>query len=140
MKTLAYLLSSLFFFCVISINSSCQISKFKIADLVQKKWGLQGLSNMTNDMVFDVKSVTIIFNGKDTTSFEYYLSDSIVKVFNSSKVGNIKEGKFIVRRPLPFSGQQKVSTRIFNFEILELNSRKLVLKNEMQQKLEYLLK
>lgn len=140
MKTLSYFLSSLFFFSLISFNASCQINKFKVADLLGNTWRLQGLSNMTNDMVFDVKSITIIFNDKDTTKFEYYLSDSITKLFDTSKVGISTEGKYIVRRPLLISGKQNLSTKVSNFEILELNSETLVLKNEKQQKLEYLLK
>ena len=118
----------------ISFTAFAQKVNFKLTDLQNKTWAMQGLTDKTNDNEFANNKIKIYFNGEYMGAFEYYLSDSIVTVFDSTKVGMGNEGKYIIERliPNPQKSSARQPGRISVFEIIELSSAKLVLRNVKQ--------
>ena len=108
----------------ISVSINAQDLKFKLADLIDKPWCMQGLTNQTyveNYLSNKVIGKLVIDKEPVIAIHEYYLSDSIVKVFDKSKVGGIKEGKYLVIRPLLDMKNNPNQPQPVNvFEILEL--------------------
>lgn len=131
-------ISLLLILSTISFSAFAQKVNFKLTELQDKTWAMQGLTDKTNDNKYENNKIKIYLNGEYMGAFEYYLSDSIVTVFDSTKVGMVNEGRYIVERLIP--NQQKTSVsqpgRISIFEIIELSSTTLVLRNVKQ---EYLL-
>ena len=98
---------------------------------------MKGLINNTSKETFLEDIIVLCFNEKYLARMEYYLSDSICRVFDSSKVGNVLDGTFIIRRPLRDKKHPDIPLTVSCYEIIELKPTKLVLKNKNQQILEY---
>jgi hypothetical protein len=131
-------ISLLLILSTISFSAFAQKVDYKLTELQDKTWAMQGLTDKTNDNKFENNKISIYLNGEYIGAFEYYLSDSIETVFDSTKVGMVNQGKYIVERLIP--NPQKTSAtqtrRISVFEIIELSTTTLVLRNVKQ---EYLL-
>ena len=141
MKTILKIYCTMFFIMVVNLTSviSYGQTSFKLNDLQGKVWVQQGLGNQLDEEQYENQTLIITLNKTYTVKFEYYLSDNLENSFDQSKVGKIKEGKYIIRRALrDNSGQEPI--RVSAFEIIELNQNKLVLKNSKQLLLEYLSK
>jgi hypothetical protein len=140
MKTIlkSIITGSLFVVCgIISISSFSQTSKFKLQDLTDKTWSKQGLTDRTSEERFDKGTIILFYNKKNIGKMEYYLSDSIVKVFDSAKVGKVQEGKYLVRRPIRAKDNTTQPLTVTVYEIVELLPNKLVLRNSKNQLLEF---
>ena len=124
----------------ISFTSFSQTDNFKLSDLKGKTWNMQGLTDKTDEANYDnnklIHTLTDITKTKYVFTFEYYLCDSIVKIFDSTKVGTIMEGKYIVTRVLRDNKTNPTQPQpVSVYEIVELNSTKLVIRNIKQQNL-----
>lgn len=68
----------------------------------------------------------------DVTESDYYLSDTIVKSFDRTKVGTIKSGKnIIISESKSYESKQRFSI----FKIISLTSNKLVIQSRNMRKL-----
>ena len=136
-------LSVLFLFTIfnmISFRTSAQTENFKLSDLKSKTWCMQGLTDKTDEANYEDNKVTFTMKGssksKYTSTFEYYLSISIETVFDSTKVGKVLARKYIVIRALRDKKSNPLQPQpISVFEIVDLNSTKLVIRNIQQQNL-----
>lgn len=122
--------------CVLGTTVNAQDGNTVLSILQGKKWRMAtSLETSTKKSSFaeskyEKNKVKHYFNDKYIGEEEYYLSDSVVTVFDPNKVGKVFNGRYIIRRmlhdkPKPNSN----STRINILEIIELDSNKLVLRN-----------
>jgi hypothetical protein len=109
-------------------NLLAQKGNFKQAELQGKTWQLQGVTGFNEEYIYENDIPSFSIDGKNIGNMEYYLSDSIVKTFNSTKVGNIKEGKYIIKRPIRAIGDTNPPLRVSVVEIVELSRYKLILR------------
>ncbi|MGV8090410.1 MAG: hypothetical protein AB2L24_00910 [Mangrovibacterium sp.] len=139
MKTMVKFVKTL---CLLSIIGISVISVYAqkentVLDKLQgKKWFMA--TAMDGDKIvnwteskYEKDKVLYYFNGQLFGMGEYYLSDSIVTVFDQNKVGKVINGRYIVSRIL----RDKTDTRptpIGVLEIVELGSDKMVVKNNNQ--------
>jgi hypothetical protein len=115
---------------------------FKLDDLKNKTWIMQGLTDKTSEEVFTDGSIESYLNGKHVCTFDYYLSNSPDTIFDSSKVKFSKKGNYIIKQ-LAFipNYEYNVPSVISVFEIIKLNSKSLVIRNIKQSnQLEFRLK
>ena len=71
-------------------------------------------------------SVHVISKGWDTTEVsKFYLSDSIVNVFDDSKIGKINNGKYIILKDVIEDGHTEVTCE----ETLELTDTTLTIRD-----------
>lgn len=96
-----------------------------------------GLINDTNKEHYQNDKVILAFNEKYVGRMEYYLSDSICRVFDSKKVGNVFSGTYIVRRPLRDKKHPNIPLTVSCLEIIDLNPARLILKNKKNHLLEF---
>jgi hypothetical protein len=132
MRTISLYSQTLFLLLVLSLLSislSAQNETFKLNSLSGKTWIMQGLTDKTYEESYSKDKITSYFNIKYTASREYYLSDSIVMVFDSSKVGSVDCGKFIVARILRNKDYPEQPLRVLVYEIIELSPDKLIMRN-----------
>jgi hypothetical protein len=126
MKPIVKSINTLSLFVVlIMISFSSFAQNFKLGDLQGKTWCMQGLTDKTFEEIYENNKITSYLSDKYIYRMEYYLSDSIVKVFDSSKVGIVKEGKYIIRRPLRDKKYPTVPLTVSVYEIKELTPTKL---------------
>jgi len=85
---------------LISLSTVGQSGKYKLEDLTNRTWRMQGLNDLIDDELYEVDYISLFLNNKYVGKQEFYLSDSIVTVFDSINVGKVKEGSYIVIRPL----------------------------------------
>jgi hypothetical protein len=130
-KILFVLSTSIFF------SSYSQPKKFNLVDLKDKTWNMVGLINASNKEYYENDKVFLAFNEKYVARMEYYLSDSICRVFDSKQVGNVLSGTYIIRRPLRDKKHPNIPLTISYYEIIELSPTKLIIKNKKGQLLEY---
>lgn len=116
----------------IFISSVCHAqTKFTIEKL-QNDWSLQfpGKKSMDVTVRFSDKaytSITSVEGHRFEKSYPFYLSNEIEEKFDSTKVGKITEGKYIVWL---FKNPQKDSREwLRHFEIQELSDTSLVYKH-----------
>lgn len=129
------LISFLVLINLISSSVAAQPGKFKLEDLINKTWRMQGLNELTNDENYGVDHICLNLNNEYVGKQEFYLSDSIVTVFDSISVGKVKEGRFIVRRTLRDERCPGQPLRVSVFEIMKLNSDTLIIRNIKHQDL-----
>jgi type II secretory pathway component PulC len=122
---------------LIGITIISYTQSFALHALNGKTWSLQGLNNQTYTETFKKDKIILSQNGKYFGTMEYYLSDSIEYTFNPSKVGKIKEGKFIIRRPVRDEGNVRQRLTVKYYEILSLDSKNLAIKNSKDQELHF---
>ena len=126
-------------FCV--ITSFSQNVKFKLEDLKGKTWSMLGLNDKTYDEEYENGKILLFLTDKYFGAQDYYLSDSIVSVFDSSKIGKVTEGKYIVRRFHRDKEHSNTPQPISVFEIREIGPTKLVIRYiKHQHLLEYRIK
>jgi hypothetical protein len=125
------LLTSTFF------SSYSQPKKFNLIDLSHKTWNMVGLKNASNKEHYENDIVFLAFNEKYVARMEYYLSDSICRIFDSKKVGNVLSGTYIIRRPLRDKKHPDIPLTVSYYEIIELSPTKLIIKNKRNQLLEF---
>ncbi len=114
---------------LISFPCYPQKGNFKQAELLGKTWQLQGVSGLNEEYIYENDIFSFSIDGKNIGNMEYYLSDSIVKIFDSTKVGNIKEGNYIIQKPIRAKGATKPPLRVSVVEIVELGPDKLVIRD-----------
>lgn len=135
MKIFTILLKKVFLFSFligISLFSTAQ-GTFKLTDLQGKNWYMKGLAdNQTTEEKYENDRITTIIGGSLIFNSEYYLSDVVEKDFDSTKIGQVKEGRFIIRRPVRSKSKPNQPLSISVFEIIELSSTKLVYKSYSQ--------
>jgi len=120
-----------------------QNQSYRLLDLKGREWYMVGPTDKTNIAYYE--DSLIIYTLIDTSksiykfSFEYYLSDSIDYVFDSTKVGKIRSGNYIITRILKNSKFNPDQPRpVSVFQIISLNSSTLLIRNIQQQNfLEY---
>jgi hypothetical protein len=143
-KTKMKFFKTIFMFTVISMISysafSQQESTFKVVYLKNKTWCMQGMSDKTTEAKYNDGNIIYLLTDASKSAYtfvtEYYLSNSIETVFDSTKVGNIKEGNYIISRILKDKKSHPNQPQpVSVFEIKELSSTKLVLKDIKQQNL-----
>jgi hypothetical protein len=110
-----------------------QAGKFILEDLINKTWSMQGLNDLKEDESYEVDIISIFLDNNFVGKQEYYLSDSVVTVFDSIKVGKIKEGKYIIKRFLRNEKFPEQPLKISAFEIIKLNPDTLILRNIKHQ-------
>lgn len=59
------------------------------------KWKMVGVQRMTYEKVYTKTEIKCYLNGKFYADYMYYLSDTPNETFASSKVGVLKNGKYI---------------------------------------------
>jgi hypothetical protein len=131
MRTISLYSQTLFLLLVLSLLSVslyAQNETFKLNSLLGKTWIMQGLTDKSYEESYSKDKITSYFNNKYFASREYYLSDSIVMVFDSSKVGSIDCGKFIVTKILRNKDYPKQPLKVSVYEILELSPDKLIMR------------
>jgi hypothetical protein len=100
-------------------------------------WSMQGMTDKTSEEFYSIDSITIYLNKKYLGTLEYYLSDSINQVFDSSKVGKIMKGKYIVSMVLKPPKRSTDLRPVSVYEIIELTQNKLIIRNKNQDLLEF---
>lgn len=96
--------------------------------LMGKTWDMQGMMGKTMSEAYDENTITVYYNGKELGKDEYYLSDVIEVEFDTSKVGRMSEGKYIVHRAKKEKGY-KEELPVTVLEIVQLDETMLTLKN-----------
>jgi hypothetical protein len=113
---------------IISNSASAQSGVFFLHDLSGKTWDMQCLTGKTSSDKYDSTEVTHYFNGKLIGTSEYYLSDSIVSVFDPSKIGSVSHGKYIIRRAKRDLTENNSPRPTSVFEIIELDTTSLIMR------------
>jgi len=113
---------------MISYISFAQKGNFKQAELQGKTWQLQGITDVTIVYIYETDKLSFYRNDKNIGNMEYYLSDSIVKIFDSSKVGKVYEGKYIIERPIRAKGCTTQPLAVSVLEIIELSPDRLIVR------------
>lgn len=123
--------------CAVPYSGIAQTKSYKLDDLKGKTWVMQGLTDKSNDENYEKNQIISYLNGNYFCTFEYYLSNSIDTVFDSTRVGAIMEGKYIVKRLIPdLKKTNSPQPRVVSvFEIIDLSPNKLVIRNTKQQQL-----
>lgn len=116
--------------------SYSQSKKFYLADLKDKTWNLVIL-NASYKEYYQNDKVIFAVDEKYAGRMEYYLSDSICRVFDPEKVGNVLSGNYIIRRPLRDKKHPGIPLTVSCYEIIDLNPARLILKNKKDQRLEF---
>lgn len=138
MKKISILFFVLFMF---GLNSSLRAQTFSMDSLKGKTWravsGYHLSDKMDLSIYFYTTYATFTVKAKDNqfsnkADWEYYLSDTIVKSVDRTKVGKSKSGKYIIRcESESYESRQKFSV----FKIISLSSNKLVLETGNLEKL-----
>lgn len=116
------------------ITNTAHVQNISTLDLLTgKEWTMQFPSKQsyTFKELYSKNEQNVIYtyNGEITeTKVPFYLSDSIVPTFDSSKVGKIKNGKYII---LHVDEKKKGVKRkvIKTYEIIKLTTTELILRN-----------
>ncbi len=95
------------------------------------------MSDKSYEESYSLDTVTLYFNKKYFGTLEYYLSDSINKVFDSNKVGKILEGKYIISKVLKPPKRSTDLRPVLVYEIIELTQDTLIMRNKNQDLLEF---
>lgn len=121
-------------FFMLGLSSSLSAQTFSLNSLKGKTWRAVSGYNLSDKMNLSIyfysAYATYNISSKDNQiskeyNRDFYLSDTIVKSIDRSKVGKIKTGKYIIRcDSKSYEARQKFSV----FEIISLTSNKLVLK------------
>jgi hypothetical protein len=118
---LTYILS------ITMLFSQTQTGKTVLEELEGKTWEMQGMTDKTAWDKYEAGRITHYFNGDALAISEYYLSDTIVEIFNSENLGKIANGKYIVSRMIPIDNKLK-SVPVSVYEIKQLNKNWLILR------------
>jgi len=116
---------SLMIIFITSIEGAFAQKTFQQADIV-KNWKFKNTNLDTPDWFMEFTDTRKVSTYDCTTLLEtdYYLSDTIEKTFDNSKVYENTEGKFIIKNNKNCHGNWCVSI----YEILSLTDNKLILK------------
>lgn len=138
MKKISVLFLLLFMF---GLNSYLSAQTFSMNTLKGKTWRAVSGYNLSDKMDFSIYfySTYAVFTVSakdksftDVTESDYYLSDTIVKSFDRTKVGTIKSGKnIIISESKSYESKQRFSI----FKIVSLTSNKLVIQSGNMGKL-----
>ena len=118
---LLYVLIAFTAFTAISQNNPTTLDKLQATT-----WEHKTSVTETTTAVYDAEQIIKRRNGEIYMTFEYYLSDRIDTVFDETKIGQVPNGKYLVRRSktLIHDGVEKESTvpnRFTVYEIKQLN-------------------
>ena len=108
-------------FTTISQNNGSTLEK-----LQGSTWEHKSSESRTHTSVYVAEEVTSYLNGEKYMIYEYYLSDRIDTVFDETKIGQLTNGKYLVRRSktIIHDGVEEESTipnRFGVYEIKQLN-------------------
>ena len=115
-------------FTTISQNNPTTLDK-----LQANTWEHKSSLSRTHTAVYDAEQVVNYLNGEKSMIYEYYLSDRIDTVFDETKIGQLPNGKYLVKRSKTSidDGIEKevtVPNRFGVFEIKQLNRNWLALR------------
>ncbi len=119
------------FFCV---ENTFGQSKTTMELLINKEWVMQFPSKQSysSKMIYDSdeeRSILIINNEEYPLISSYYLSNELITKFDFAKVGKTSNGKYIVTFRETVNKEGIKCTALHIYEILNLNTSSLVLKN-----------
>jgi hypothetical protein len=112
-------------FTAISQNNPTTLDKLQASTWEHKT----SVSN-TMTAVYDSEQIIKTLNGERYMTFEYYLSDRIDTVFDETKIGQVPNGKYLVRRSKTsiddgIEREITVPNRFTVYEIKQLNKNGL---------------
>jgi len=114
-----------------TFSGAAQDKESTLGKLKANRWHMQGVTDIAVSTKYGNKRIKQYYKEekfKFTLSSEYYLSNTLDKEFNSSKVGKTFEGKYIIRRV----ARKKYDNRpkpVLVLEIIQLNENWLILRN-----------
>jgi hypothetical protein len=113
--------SVLIVFLAFSVVSVYSQQNKTIAQMLQgKQWEMQGMTDKTSSKRVDSSKIYDYFNGELLSIRDYYLSDTPDTSFDSSKIGNYPNGKYIIT---------KYNNTISSYIITSITEYKLQIKN-----------
>ena len=122
---------------LVTFSLAAQDKESTLDKLQANTWHMQGLSDkiVTNkygssQMIQYYKEDEYDFKSK----YEYYLSNTIDQEFNSSKLGQATEGKYIISRNKRKKGDNR-PFKISVLQIVQINKNWLILRNVKQKHL-----
>lgn len=119
-------------FQLICFYVSAQKTDFSSGELQDKMWVMQGREGKPISVKYTRDIIEYHFNGEILGTASYYLSDSIVTVFDNENVGKTTSGKFIVSR-VNSKDNDNSSMPVTILEIVEVSAKELTVRNIKQE-------